>query len=98
MNAFDPALTGLRPADGPVPVATVLCGPCDDALAWQLPADPLSAPRARALCRGAARAWAVPDEAAQALDAAWADPGDDVTGRGLALVVPALAGRWAVTP
>jgi anti-sigma regulatory factor (Ser/Thr protein kinase) len=56
---------GERPDDGPVRVAAVLCGPCDDSLAWQLPPDPLSVPQARALCRQTARGWAVPTPVAQ---------------------------------
>jgi anti-sigma regulatory factor (Ser/Thr protein kinase) len=141
MNAIHPALTGVRLVDGPVPVVAVLCGPCGDSVAWQLPADPLSVPQARALCREAALRWAVRTEAAQdaeivvselvtnavlhgrppiflqfghasaelvaavydagtnmpaPLDPRWADPGRDVTGRGLALM-SGCAGRWAVT-
>jgi anti-sigma regulatory factor (Ser/Thr protein kinase) len=65
MTVRPPAPTGVRPDDGPVRVAAVLCGPCDDAAAWQLPADPLSVPQARALCRQAARGWSVPTPVAQ---------------------------------
>jgi anti-sigma regulatory factor (Ser/Thr protein kinase) len=65
MNAIHPALTCVRPVDGPVSVTAVLYGPCNDSAAWQLPPDPLSVPQARALCREAARGWAVPAEVAQ---------------------------------
>ncbi|HEX9356580.1 MAG TPA: ATP-binding protein [Streptosporangiaceae bacterium] len=142
VNAIQPITGELDPVVGPVRVTAVLCGPCDDAAAWQLPADPLSVPQARALCRQAARAWAVPAAVAQDAeivvcefvtnavvhgrppiflqfgrvggelvaavydagdtmpvlnDPTWCDPGRDVMGRGLALVIPAYADCWTVT-